>query len=40
MGQQFAQSYSVNFSYQKTEKDDSWKGNSLSNHVFKNVLKR
>ena len=24
MGQQFVQSYSVNFSYQKSEKDDSW----------------
>ena len=24
MGQQFIQSYSVNLSYQKSEKDDSW----------------
>jgi len=24
MGQQFAQFYSVNFAYQKSEKDDSW----------------
>lgn len=40
MGQQFVQPYSVNFCYQKLEKDDSWQRHSLGNHVLKPVFVR